>query len=165
MSETPVPVFLEALRTCLEEGTFVKLTLSKAVPKTAELRNVYGRLILLGGQPHLSFTYRYATRDETHNFTLTEGLVQVATWLGQSFLIATLRSTVQDLVLQYNKKRRPRLQRQKPSIRQTPNWTHNQAKQYPIEEAAPFLERLGIAKSGRVLKAHQDKFRQINKSG
>lgn len=163
MLETPVREFLDALQKSLQEGTFVKLTLSKCAPKTAELRNIYGRLVLLQGERHLSFTYRYITRDETHNFPIEEGLALLNTWLGQSFLIATLRSTTQDLVLQYNKKRRPRLQRQKPSIRQAPALTHNQAKHYLIEEDASFLERLGIAKDGNVLKAHQDKFRQINK--
>lgn len=163
MLETPVREFFDALQESLQEGTFVKLTLSKSAPKTAELHNIYGRLVLLKGERHLSFTYRYTTRDETHNFPIKEGLTLLNTWLGKSFLIATFRSTTQDLVLQYNKKRRPRLQRQKPSIRQAPTLTHNQAKQYLIEEDAPFLERLGIAKDGNVLKAHQDKFRQINK--
>lgn len=163
MSTTPVQNFLDALRESLQAGTFVKLTFSKAVPKTSELRNIYGRLVILKDQRHFSFTYRYTTRDETHNFPLEEGLALLETWLGQSFLVATLRSTTQDLVLQYNKKRRPRLQHQKPSIQQVPEFSHNKVKQYHIEEDALFLERLGIAKAGNVLKAHQDKFRQINK--
>lgn len=160
---TAVEDFIAALKASLEKGTFVKLTLSKPAPKTADLRNIYGRLVLIQGQPHLSFTYRYSTRDETHNWVLEEGLAQLEAWLGTDFLVGTLRSTEQDLVLQYNKKRRARLQHQKPSIRQAPDLIHNQAKHYPIEEDAPFLERLGIAKQGNVLKAHQDKFRQINK--
>ena len=160
---TAVQDFLDALNESLEANTFVKLTLSKPAPKTAELRNVYGRLVSVQGQPHLSFTYRYATRDETHNATLLKGLAQIDAWLGQNFLVGTLRTTAQDWVLQYNKKRRARLQRQKPSIRQVPSRAHNQAKQYLLEEDAPFLAALGLAKAGNVLKTHQDKFRQINK--
>lgn len=155
--------FLETLLGSLQEGYFVKLTLSKSVPKTATLKNIYGRLILVKGQRLLSLTYRYPTQDIVKNLSFEEGLNTISQLLGKDFLIATLRTTRQDLVLQYNKKRRAHLQRQQPSIRQTPTLQHNQAKQYIIEEDASFLEQLGIAKAGRVLKAHQDKYRQINK--
>lgn len=163
MMQAPISTFIEALSESLNQGIFVKLTLSKPTPKTAELRNVYGRLVAIQGHPQLSFTYRYTTRDETHNAPFEDALEQIQTWLGKDFLIATLRTTAQDYVLQYNKKRRARLQRQKPSIRQAPSLEHNRTKHYAIEEDAPFLDQLGIAHNGNVLKAHQDKFRQINK--
>lgn len=156
-------IFLETLLDSLQEGYFVKLTLSKSTPKTATLKNVYGRLILVKGQPQLSLTFRYPTQDIVKNLPFEEGVAQIQALLGKDFLIATLRTTRQDWVLQYNKKRKARLQQQKPSISQTPPLAHNQAKQYIIEEDAPFLEQLGLAKNGRVFKAHQDKYRQINK--
>lgn len=159
----PTATFLEALTNSLQEGYFVKLTLSKGVPKGASLQNIYGRPILVKGQPQLSLTYRYPTQDIVKNFPFDKALEMIEALLGQSFLAATLRTTQQDLVLQYNKKRRARLQQQQPSIRKAPSLAHNQAKQYAIEEDAPFLEHLGLATSGRVLKAHQDKYRQINK--
>jgi hypothetical protein len=156
-------IFLDVLLESLQEGYFVKLTLSKAAPKTAALRNVYGRLIVVKGQRLLSLTYRYPTQDVVKNISFDAAIAQLSTLLGRDFLIATLRTTREDLVLQFNKKRRARLQRQQPSIRQAPSLQHNQAKRYLIEEDAPFLAALGLAKAGRVLKAHQDKYRQINK--
>lgn len=159
----PTATFLDTLLDSLQEGYFVKLTLSKSAPKTATLHNIYGRLILVKGQRLLSLTYRYPTQDIVKNLSFEEALNNISELLGRDFLIATLRTTRQDLVLQYNKKRRARLQKQQPSIRKAPTLDHNQAKQYLIEEDAPFLEQLGLAKSGRVLKEHQDKYRQINK--
>ncbi len=159
----PTITFLETLLDSLRDGYFVKLTLSKCTPKTADLQNIYGRLILVKGKRLLSLTYRYPTQDIVKNVDFEQAVATIQALLGQQFLIATLRTTRQDLVLQYNKKRRARLQRQQPSIRQAPSLAHNQAKQYLIEEDAPFLECLGIAKAGRVLKAYQDKYRQINK--
>ncbi|MGH1337621.1 MAG: methyltransferase [Aureispira sp.] len=159
----PTATFLDTLLDSLQEGYFVKLTLSKSAPKTATLQNIYGRLILVKGQRQLSLTYRYPTQDIVKNLPFKEALSNISERLGRDFLIATLRTTRQDLVLQYNKKRRARLQKQQPSIRKAPTLDHNQAKQYLIEEDAPFLEQLGLAKSGRVLKEHQDKYRQINK--
>ncbi|MFK7796753.1 MAG: SAM-dependent methyltransferase [Aureispira sp.] len=155
--------FLDILLDSLQDGYFVKLTLSKCAPKTADLHNIYGRLVLVKGKHLLSLTYRYPTQDIIKNLDFEQAIEALQALLGQHFLIATLRTTRQDLVLQYNKKRRARLQRQQPSIRQAPSLDHNQAKQYLIEEDAPFLEQLGIAKAGRVLKAYQDKYRQINK--
>ncbi len=159
----PTPTFLATLQDSLEEGYFIKLTLSKSAPKTASLQNIYGRLILVKGQRQLSLTYRYPTQDVVKNLPFSEAMETITALLGKDFLLATLRTTRQDLVLQYNKKRRARLQVQQPSSRQAPSLAHNQAKQYLIEEDAPFLEQLGLAKAGRVLKAHQDKYRQINK--
>lgn len=159
----PTTTFLETLLESLQEGYFVKLTLSKCTPRTADLQNIYGRLILVKGKRLLSLTYRYPTQDIVKNIDFEQAVETIQALLGQHFLMATLRTTRQDLVLQYNKKRRVRLQHQQPSIRQVPSLAHNQAKQYLIEEDASFLEQLGIAKAGRVLKAYQDKYRQINK--
>ncbi|MEM1216903.1 MAG: hypothetical protein AAGJ82_14510 [Bacteroidota bacterium] len=65
-------IFIQHTQTALQTGTFSKLTLSNPRSKSAGLRNVYGRLIVLKAAPHLSCTLRYQTRDETKNYALTE---------------------------------------------------------------------------------------------
>ena len=60
--------FLDQLSESAAKGTFVKLTLSKPTSKSSELHNIYARLVDIKGQPHLSFTLRYARRDETKNY-------------------------------------------------------------------------------------------------
>jgi len=160
---TPLETFIEALRTSLQEATFIKLTLSKSAPKSAELTHIYIRRIDLKGQVYLSFTYRYTTKDIVKNYLVDAAIEELERFLGKSFLAATLLTTQQDVALLYNKKRKARLQYRQPSSKTVPTSAHNKVKNYLIEEDAPFLEKLGIASNGKVHKAHRDKYRQINK--
>lgn len=155
--------FLEAIRERVAQNEFAKITLSKCAPKSAELKNIYVRRVDLKDDFYLSFTYRYNTQDIVKNYNLEEALDILDQHLGKDFLTGTLLSIKEDVVIQFNKKRKARLQRRQPTIRQLPKTSHNKEKNYLIEENSPFLERLGVASNGKVLKAHQDKFRQINK--
>lgn len=155
--------FLEAFRESIVQNEFAKMTLSKCAPKSADLKNIYIRRIELKGSLYLSFTYRHTTQDIVKNYTLEEAVDLVEEHLGKTFLTGTLLSLKEDLVILFNKKRKARLQRRQATIRQLPKTSHNKEKNYLIEEDNPFLERLGVASNGKVLKAHQDKYRQINK--
>ncbi|BDS13751.1 class I SAM-dependent methyltransferase [Aureispira anguillae] len=155
--------FIEAIEGSVEQNQFVKITLSKCAPKSSDLKNIYVRRIDLKGVLYLSFTYHYANQDVVKNYTLKEAIHLLEEHLGKDFLVGTLLTTEQDVVVQFNKKRKARIQYRKPTTRRLPNTNHNKQKQYLIEENAPFLAKLGVADSGKVLKAHQDKYRQINK--
>jgi 2-polyprenyl-3-methyl-5-hydroxy-6-metoxy-1,4-benzoquinol methylase len=159
----PILQFFDTIKQSIEGRSFVKLTLSKPYPRTADLRNIYIRQVVIKGQDKLSFTYHHTTKDTVKNHTVEEAESLLRAWLGQDFLTATLMTTKADWSLQFNKKRKARLQQQKASVRQAPSLEHNKQKQYLIEENRPFLEALKLASNGRVLKAHQDKYRQINK--
>lgn len=155
--------FIEALKQAVLQNKFVKLTLSKCAPKSADLRNIYIRKIAIKKTFYLSFTYRYATQDVVKNYNLEKAIDVLETHLGKDFLVGTLLTIEQDVILQFNKKRKARIQCRKPTTRQLPATKHNKNKQYLIEEDNPFLAQLGVASNGKVLKAHQDKYRQINK--
>ncbi len=155
--------FVAVLQESIEENWFVKITLSKSAPKSADLRNIYIRRIDLKGRVHLSFTYRYNSKDIVKNYILSEAIEKLYQHLGKDFLTGTLLTIEQDVVIQFNKKRKSRIQYRKPSVRKVPDSNHNKIRNYLIEEDCDFLEKLGIASEGRVNKAHQDKYRQINK--
>ncbi|WMX15926.1 SAM-dependent methyltransferase [Aureispira sp. CCB-E] len=155
--------FLEAVRKSIAQEEFAKITLSKSVPKSADLKNIYVRRVDLKEGFYLSFTYRYHTQDIVKNYSLDEAVDILDQHLGKDFLTGTLLTIKEDVVIQFNKKRKVRLQRRQPTTRQLPKRSHNKQKNYSIEESNPFLERLGVAANGKVLKAHQDKYRQINK--
>ena len=155
--------FIAAIENSIVENHFVKITLSKSVPKTADLKNIYLRRIDLKGQIYLSFTYRYQTQDVVKNYPIAEALDRIQQHLGKDFLAATLLTTQQDVTLQFNKKRKTRLQYKRPSVKTLPKTSHNKNKNYLIAEDKAFLEKLGVASKGKILKAHQDKYRQINK--
>ena len=55
--------FLAQLSESISANTFVKITMSKAYPKNADLQNIYIRKIKIKGDSFLSFTYRYQTQD------------------------------------------------------------------------------------------------------
>lgn len=50
--------FFEKLTAALQQGSFVKLTLSKPVAKSDELRNVYIKPVRIKDRLMYSFTYR-----------------------------------------------------------------------------------------------------------
>jgi len=160
---TPQQTFFDKVTESINKETFVKLTLSKPAPKSADLRNIYIRLVALKDGLHLSFTYHYQTKDIVKNYEEAEAQALLSQYLGKDFLIGTLLTTEADWVLLYNKKRKARLQKRRASTTEKPSLAHDRERNYMVEEAALFLEKLGIAKEGTVFPRHRDKFRQINK--
>lgn len=157
--------FIQTIQQAVEAGSFVKLTLSKPSNKGNELNNIYARLVDLKGQLHWGLTLRYATKDITKNYSLEEGLEKFKAWLGNEFLNADLFSTDSNISIKYNKKRKARLLRQAPSHVAPTSTQHNVEKNRLISaQDNLYLKALGVSsKEGKVLKAGQRKFRQINK--
>ncbi|MCB0550610.1 MAG: methyltransferase [Phaeodactylibacter sp.] len=164
-SDEIITQFVQHLQKSIGDGSFVKLTLSKTGGKDKDFRNVYGRLIELKGEEVMSFTLRYATRDEVRNHPIPEALAMVGLWLGTDFLNGGLFTLEQDISIQFSKKRKGRLFFNPPSHNQAPSKQHNRHKQYIIEpKENPYLHPMGISSaSGNILPAGQAKYRQINK--
>ena len=121
MTLTPeIASFLEKMRKSIKSDTFVKLTLSKMVGEEPDLKNVYVRSIVLKDVNSLSFTMRYATRDEVKNYGIEEGIGIITLWLGETFLNAGLMTTEADYNLIFNKKRKTRLLKAKASFEKAP---------------------------------------------
>jgi len=157
--------FLDRLRDSIRRETFGKLTLSKPGGMDKNLRNVYARLIDIKGEPTLSFTLRYPTKDVTKNYPVAEGIGIIALWLGNDFLNGDLFTTEADIFIQYNKKRKPRMFTKPPSNLAMISKSHDKEKQRLIQtEGNPYLRAMGITGADeQVLAAGQRKFRQINK--
>lgn len=160
-----ITAFIEKARESILSDTFVKLTLSKNSDKGADLKNVYVRKVELKGEEYLSFTMRYATRDETKNHQLSEAIDILQLWLGDTFLNANLMTVEGDYNLVFNKKRKSKLLIKRASTEIVPEKTHNRTKHRAIvAENNSYLQELGIVSAeGKVLKEGQRKFRQINK--
>lgn len=168
MGENPKDQFLSELRRSFRESAFVKFTLSKPTKRDGEAlpQNIYGRLVELKKGLALSCTLRYPDNDVTQNYLLGDELnAQLEIWLGNEFLIVTLLTIDEDIVLKYNKKRVPHLLRTKVKARKAVViGAHNKEKNYAIAEESRFLELLGLSSSaGKVMKGNEDKYRQINK--
>ena len=167
MEDLDKSTFIQLVVASIKEQDFIKLTLSKANKRDNSLaKNIYGRLVQLKKGLALSCTIRYETQDMVKNYMLGAELENfLEDCLAKDYLIATLLTTTEDIVLKYNKKRKGRILRTKVKARTKLNIeAHNVDKQYAIPLEAPFLHKLGITnKEAKLTKSYQDKYKQINK--
>jgi SAM-dependent methyltransferase len=156
--------FIAAFQTAVQEQNFVKLTLSAYRGET-DLKNIYIKPILIKEALKLSFTYRHKTRDIVKNYNLEEALALLENLFGPAqFSIATLMSTETELVCSIHKSGRVLLKRTANNTSTQVNLSHDKQKQRKIAPAnKSYLQALHITNSeGTVLKAAQDKYKQIN---
>ena len=149
---------LDILTQTLGEGVFLKLTLSDYRGGEADLKKIIVREILIKSVPHLSFTYRYKTRDIVKNYLHEEALPKISEALKEGFKSALLQS--RDFDLSY-----PSLKKAPPSQPFEKNMDHDKKKNRHIDTAGKiYLRELKITDGGgNVIKSAQDKFRQIDK--
>ena len=158
--------FLTQLRTSVQDGTFVKLTLGKPRGIEADLQNIYIRPLTLRGAPHLSFVWRHDTKDITKNFLPAEALAQTEVLVGATFHSAHLFTTARTAQLEYNKKGEPRYSFGPPAPAEVqPVAEHDRAKSRLLPPASQtWLEALGVTNpAGVVRQGMADKHRQIHK--
>lgn len=165
MDESALDKFSIALDESLKRETFVKLTLAKYRGSEAGLKNVYVRPVLIRRRPHLSFSFRYETKDIVNNHPLHEGRERVCEMLGADFLSGHLFTLESDLQIEFNRRREARLVSRPPTFTELPPAEHDRRKQHAMKpDDALWLRELGITNErGEVRPAMGGKLRQINK--
>ncbi len=160
----PVIRFLAALRAHLEQGTLLKLVLSAYHGPETDLKKLEIRLVELKAGRHLSFVFHHETRDLTRNFSIADGLTEIANRLGKEFRAAHLLTSKEDFHLACSRKGVARLTRGAAAQPPAPATQHNRAKRRLLDHRRPFLHALGLTDAAHVVKpsmAH--KWKQINK--
>lgn len=156
--------FAHALRASLDDGTFVKATLSEPAIADESMRNVYARLISLRGSPALSLVWRHRTRDVTKNFLISDGVTQIVQLIDNAFRRAHLFTTGGDWVLQCPPAKAATIERRRPTFTILPDTAHDREKARLISPDAAFLCALGVTNpSGKPRPAMSDKLRQIER--
>jgi len=157
--------FLSLLDTSLSQNAFIKLVLAKYVGAEAELQRIIIKLTTIKELPHLSFVYRYKTRDITKNFPLPEGVEVIAGLLPESFKNAHLLSLTDEVQLEYSKKGKSTLFTSKAQQqREAPSVEHDREKKRFLELNRPFLTDLGVTnKQHELIPSMSRKWKQINK--
>jgi SAM-dependent methyltransferase len=151
--------FTEKLRSSLQAGTFVKLTLSEPATSADDLRNVYGRLVTIKGASQLSLVFHHARQDVTKNFEPEAGAGRVAELLTGSFRRGYLFTTTGDWQW-----RDDALKASRPRFSVAPEPVHDRLKVLPLAADAPFLRALGVTNaSGEPRPGMADKLRQIQR--
>ncbi len=155
--------FLTLLSKSLEQDTFSKLVLAKYRGAEPELQRVIARRLTVRGEPCLSFTYRYKTRDVTKNVPVAEALAAVGEELGTSFENAHLLTTTQDIQLAVSRKGKYSLRAGRAAIEASPE-EHDREKHRFLDLDRPFLAALGITDANhKLVPAMAKKWKQINK--
>jgi len=161
----PLGELIIQLKERIEDGTFVKLSLSDYHGGEAELKNVYLRTVLIKRDVKLSFTYRYKRRDLVKNLSVPEGVDQILYLLSNGFRVANLLTTQYDLVFEQRFNKLPRLLRKPSSIQNKPGLQHDKEKNRLIktDTTKSYLYELRITdEQGNVHKNAQNKYKQIN---
>jgi hypothetical protein len=158
--------FITALKSSLDRGEFVRLTLSGYRGVEVGLNSLVVQLVQLKAGLKLAFTYRYQTKEIVKNLPIDDAITQITNIIGNEFTNARIFTTQQDYQLTYNKRLEPRLIKAKPTFPKaaTPK-AHDRQKQYFIQPANNiYLKALGITNAqGEIVRTREAKFKQINK--
>ena len=167
---TPEPQqFIDRLRRCLADGSFVQLSLARPHGTDPTLQKLLARRVVLRGEDHLSLVWRHQTRDITKNLPLADAVTLLTTLVDGSFHHAHLVTRQHDIQLAWGKRgpwglRVGKLAAAAAPPPQAEAHAHDQARQHALALDLPFLAELGVSDAqGRLVPAMARKWRQINK--
>jgi SAM-dependent methyltransferase len=160
----PTSLFNDLLGDCLAQNSFVKIVLGKYRGPEAGLQRIFIRPLTLKGQEHLSFVYRYKTKDVTKNLPIAKARAAIADLFVSSFSHAHLQTLTEDIQLAANKKGKFRLQRGKVAPQNISSKEHDRKKKRFVDLDKPFLVDLGVTdKQHQLIPSMARKWKQINK--
>ncbi len=156
------------LASSIENQEFVKLTLGNYKGQEDGLRKIFVKIIEIKSGVKLSLTYSYKNKEIVKNYSIDEGINTIGSLIGNEFMSSVLFTVKQNIQLEYDKNRNPKIFSSKPTSTDPLSGfpqEHDRKKFRHIEsENNPYLTELGITtKEGRIVKGMESKFRQINK--
>ena len=157
--------YIQAFQESISNNSFIKISLGNYKGSELDLKNIYIKRILIKKEEKLSLTYRYKTRDIVKNYTVSEGIALVETYLQEGFQVGMLFTVEFELAIEH-------LNNQKIVLRKTESLDkkveisleHDRSKKRLIQPTEKsYLHELKITDlAGNVYKNAQDKYRQIN---
>lgn len=163
MSQSPESILRNAI---LGDEQFVEAVFQGARAGAANpWQRVTIRPVLLRDERHLQFVYFDGTQTFTSNYQQSEQADQLAEVLALPFKSASAATASETFRVQYSKKGRPILHRERHQQAIPLDMAHDRAKSGILDEEdlPPFLGEIGIATTdGRIRAGQQRKFRQIN---
>ncbi len=155
--------FLFLLKDHIDNKTFIKLTISDKQNKQQDTQKVLIKPVQLKKGFHLSFVYRYATKDVTKNYLIEESIQEITRLMESEFKQALLFTTQEDI--HFIPKAKKKINIKKATITKAADLSHDKNKKRLIStENNVYLQALKVTSpDGKVRKDMQDKYRQINK--
>ncbi|MEI6122824.1 MAG: SAM-dependent methyltransferase [Bacteroidota bacterium] len=157
--------FLNFFSSCLQNNNFIKITLSHKRNKASELKNVFGKVVIIKKQLNLSFVYRYPTKDIAKNFDFATAVKLVEDMLHNDFFQADIFTATENQFLISNAKNQVKVSRKAVGLAEVPQFSHDMVKKRFINlHNNIYLSELGISTlDGKIKNSMEDKYRQINK--
>ena len=157
--------FLDALRSAVQTGSLTKLTLGKYRGVDPGLKNLFVRPVVLKSGPHLSFVWRYETRDVTKNHQTADALALLETLIGTDFLDAHLFTPAQTAQLETADDGRVRVSIKLATVSPfPPPVAHDRVKSRALPPDTGWLRDLGVTNDqGQPRAGLAPKLRQIQK--
>ena len=159
-------LFFQQLAIDIEKLQVIKITLGNRRLKTAELKNVFIKPVLIKNSLKLSFVYRYPTKDITKNYDVKESIVLMQQMLNADFLNADVFTAAKDVHIAFQKNEALKITSNPASLKITVQINqHDKEKKRIIQTTDKgYLQALGITSAeGIVKKDRQDKYKQINR--
>ena len=161
--EKRVNEFIAAMEKSREDGSFVKLSLGNYKGENQALKKLLIKPVLIKNERQWNITYRYKTRDETKNVASENYGDVIRSFVKDGFQIMTLFTTQFDLIYENIHNKKIVLRKTAPSHVEPLSLAHDHNKIRAIPPDTRYLRELGISdKHGKVFKATQDKYRQLN---
>ncbi|RME48643.1 MAG: SAM-dependent methyltransferase [Caldilineae bacterium] len=162
--------YVAALKTRMLNAGIFRRALFRGRRKGQSLpwERVTVRPVHIRGGRHLQFSYFDGRRDITKNYTGAEAEARLDELLALPFKSITVQTAVETLRLQFSRKGRPILHRDRPppNAAAPPDLSHDRRKSLPLppDRPDPFLQTIGIMTAeGKIRAAMRDKFWQINR--
>ena len=156
--------YINSLENSLTNNTFVKANLGNYKGEIEGLKKILIKKIIIKNKEKISLTYRYVTRDEVKNYDINEGIKLVRESLASGFNFAALFTLEFDFIYEVKKNGKSFTKKSKPTQNQLLSTSHDKQKHRLISPEKSYLHHLKITdKNGKVYKATQDKYRQINR--
>lgn len=158
--------FLQQLFTSIQKQTLIKITLGNRRVKSADLKNVFIKPVLIKNAVHLSFVYRYPTKDITKNFDEKESILLIEKMMQNEFFNADIFTAENDLHFAIKKNELVKFVTRPASLTIKENTNQHDKEKVRIVKSADniYLKELGITTAeGVVKKDMQHKYKQINR--
>jgi len=163
-------IFLEKISQSYDEGSFLKIKISKNTNKNSLLKNLTIKKVKIKNKYNLNFLYCNKTQDITKNYSLDEALDVLIEIIWVETKNAVLFTKNHDITLSYNKKMESQLVVSKSSIQKESlsalnNNSHNNNKSRFISlENNTYLQKLWIINASNWVNKNKTwKVRQIQK--
>ncbi len=161
---TEKPEFISSFKNSIESGSFVKLTFGKYRGNEQDLEKIYVTQVKIKDEIKFSVCYRYTSKNIFKNYNIDEVTDLLRFYLGKDFLSGIINTAEHDYVIEYSKRKVPRLFVKSPSLTQANSTEHNRIKPRFVDANSKYLHLLGITNSsGEVHSNKYNKFRQIDK--